>query len=148
MPQPKEKKRITRNRLTPKQEKLVRGLIENLENKENTKSLGKVMEEAGYSRGSIKNPQIIIESPLIQDKLKKFIDKLEEKRDLTINAITPEKIKETNARDLASMADIFIKNTQLLGGNATERIIISPDEKNAVDEAFGLNTIDGEFEQL
>ena len=43
------------------------------------------------------------------------------------------------------VTDLLIKNTQLLGGGATERIEISPAERQAVDEAFSDNTIQGEL---
>ena len=130
-----------KRRLTPKQERLVDGLLENVR-ADKPLSQGEVMVRAGYSVAMATQPARIIDSPAIQSKLKDFIDKLEEKRDMAINAITPEKIKSTNARDLASIADVFIKNSQLLGGNATERIVISPEERAEVDKAF---MIEGEI---
>jgi hypothetical protein len=138
----KTKERRLRDKLTPKQDKVVNKLLEDIGKDGERRTLGEIMEESGYSKAIQKNPQLIIESPAIQNKLKQFIDKLEEKRDMAINAITPEKIKATNARDLASIADVFIKNTQLLGGNATERIVISDEERDAVDKAF---MIEGEI---
>ena len=53
---------------TPKQEKLVTLLLENY-GSPNTRPLGELLLEAGYSENSAKNPQLIIEGKEVQEAL-------------------------------------------------------------------------------
>ena len=130
--------------LTQKQEKVLNLMVANGGRIGETDTKKDILRQAGYSESIAHEPAKVLESPAIKNKLTEFINRLEEKRDMAINAITPDKIKSTNARDLASIADVFIKNSQLLGGNATERIVISPEERAEVDKAF---IIEGEYTQ-
>jgi len=125
---------------TPKQMKLIKLLLENLGTPNNTKSLNKLLLEAGYSQNQADNPYQILESETIKEGLKGFLDQLDDKRRLAITSITKKKLEKSPARDDAYILDILTKNHQLLGGGATERIQITEDEKKAVDDAFNNNS--------
>ena len=125
--------------LTPKQEKVISLMVENSRVNGNTKSKGEIMRLAGYSKAIQVVPSKVLNSETIKDKLKPFIKKLEAKREMAINEITAKKLKKAGARDTAGVLDILIKNTQLLGGGATANVVISPKEKQEVDEAFIIN---------
>jgi hypothetical protein len=131
-------KQITKP-LTPKQEKVISLMVENSRINGNTISKGEIMKLAGYSKAIQEVPSKVLNSQTIQDKLKPFIKKLEAKRDLAINELTQKKLKKAGARDTAGVLDILIKNTQLLGGGATANVVISPKERQEVDDAFALN---------
>lgn len=125
--------------LTPKQEKVITLMVENSRINGKSKSKGEIMREAGYSEAIQVVPSKVLNSETIKAHLNPFIKKLEAKRDLAINEITEKKLKKAGARDTAGVLDILIKNQQLLGGNATERVEISPAERKEVDDAFALN---------
>jgi len=125
---------------TPKQQKFISLLLENMGKQRKTKTLGGIAKEAGYSNAMASNPHLILQSRTIRKELKEFINKLREKRDMALDGLTKEKIEKASARDIAGTLDILIKNQQLLGGNTTEHITITEEEKREVDEAFESNT--------
>lgn len=110
--------------LLPKQQKLIKIIVENYGVKGNTKSLGEMMLEAGYSEESSKNPKQIITEEM-QEKINPIITKMEEVRLRALNRITDEKLDSASAKDNASIADIMTKNSQLLSGGKTENIGLS-----------------------
>ena len=65
----------------------------------------------------------------------------DDKRRLAITYITPKKLEKAPARDAAYITDILTKNHQLLGGQPTELLKISPEEKAEVDRVFSQNSI-------
>ncbi len=105
---------------TPKQEKLIKLLIENYGKQGETKSLGSLMIEAGYSPESAKNPNIIIGSETIKEGIEDFTKQLVDKRRRAITHLTEDKLEKSDARSLSSIVDVFTKNIQLLGGLPTE----------------------------
>ena len=105
---------------TPKQEKLIKLIIENLGIKGNTKTKGEMLLEAGYSEVQSKNPQEIFGSLNIQEGLTDVVSELEKKRESALNALTTEKIEQEKAKDLTDIIDKLTKNIQLLGGKPTE----------------------------
>lgn len=106
---------------TPKQEKLIKLLIENYGKKGETKTLGQILVDAGYSEESAKNPHLLIGSSVVQEGIEDFIKTLTDKRGLAITKISEEKLEKSSARDLASIVDTLTKNHQLLTGGDTER---------------------------
>lgn len=107
--------------MTPKQEKLIGILIENYENPKNTKTLGEMILEAGYSHASSINPRLIIESETIQEEISSVVDRIKERRDAAIKRLTDKKLDKASALQTATVIDILTKNAQLLGGKETER---------------------------
>ena len=108
--------------LTPKQQKLVLLLKQELAKQGGTKTLAELMILAGYSQETARKPsEKVLNSPAVQDATKDLIAKLEEKANMNIDAITPAKVKGSSMRDNAYAADIMVKNKQLLSGHATER---------------------------
>lgn len=105
---------------TPKQEKLIKLLIENYGTQGETKSLGKLMIEAGYSEESAKNPNLILSSETIKEGIEDFRKQLVDKRRRAITHLTDDKLEKSDARSLSSIIDTFTKNIQLLGGQPTE----------------------------
>jgi len=105
---------------TPKQEKLIKLFRENMGKRGGTKTLGKLLLEAGYTKATAKNPYEIFESPVVKSATDEIIKTLEDKRRLALTYITEKKLKPAPARELAYITDIFTKNIQLLGGKPTE----------------------------
>lgn len=125
---------------TPRQTKLIKSLITNIKDKGTTKTEAQLLIEAGYSPETAKNPKMIIQSPAIQQGIKPYLARLDEKRRKSLDFMTDNKLIKSNARDLAYINDILTKNHQLLGGNPTQRLTITPEQQKEVDEAFKSNT--------
>jgi phosphoserine phosphatase len=106
---------------TPKQEKLLKLIMENYGKPGETKSLGSLMIEAGYSEESSKNPKLILQSEYLKDKLDDWAKMLDDKRRMAITQITEEKLVKSSARDLAQIVTTLNKDFQLVSGGATER---------------------------
>jgi len=121
---------------TPKQTILIQKLIDNLGKEGERKTLGRILLDSGYSPNSADNPALITDSPTIQNGLKAFTDKLKLKREKALDYLDDNKLKKSNGRDLAGIVDILTKNHQLLGGEPTERIKISDEDRKLIDEAF------------
>jgi len=107
--------------MTPKQEKLLKLIIENYGNKGETKTLGELLEKAGYSKSSCDNPRRILEGEELKEGLEEFTDELDKKRKMAMKAMSKDKLDKSAARDLAYIADVLTKNHQLLTGGDTER---------------------------
>lgn len=106
---------------TPKQEKVIKLIVENAGKLGKRKSKGEILAEAGYGSGTIHNPKRVFESETIQEGLEDFVKMLDDKRRLAITHINQTKLEKSSARDLAYIADTFTKNHQLLTGKETER---------------------------
>jgi len=106
---------------TPKQQKLIKLLLENLGKQGKTKSLGKLILEAGYTKAMAKNPQMILESQTIKEGLSDFVKDMIERRKKALSEITDSKLKSSQARDLSNIVDTLTKNIQLLSGGNTEK---------------------------
>lgn len=109
---------------TVKQRKFIENYKKELLKPNSTKSLGKVMIESGYSPKSAINPHSVMNNPVIKESLEDIIASLDDVRRRAITEITPKKLKKSTAKDNASIADIMIKNRQLLSGNNTENLSI------------------------
>ena len=66
---------------TPKQEKFIKLILENIGNTKNTKTFGELLLEAGYSEAISKNPYLILESETIQEGLSSVVDELKKKKE-------------------------------------------------------------------
>lgn len=113
---------------TPKQQKLIKLLIENYGKVGETKSMGELMVLAGYSEQSAKNPHLILDSEVIQDGIEDFVKMLDDKRRMALTKINEKKLESSNAYHLALIADVLSKNHQLLSGKATENVKHTYDE--------------------
>lgn len=111
---------------TPKQQKLIKLIFENLGTPKNTKTMGELILEAGYSKAMSTNPQQIFRSETIQDGISDFIKSLDDKRRLALKEITPKKLEKAPARENAYIVDILTKNMQLLSGGETSRVGVKP----------------------
>lgn len=130
---------------TPKQEKLIQLLVENLGKRGNTKTLGELILLAGYSEAMAKNPYQILESETIQEGIEDFVDGLDKLRKKALKHITKQKLEKSSAKDLTQIADLATKNHQLLTGKATEMVktIALPSElieKNAINTSTETNS--------
>lgn len=106
---------------TPKQQKLIKLLIQNLKDKGETESLGKLMLKAGYSEASAHNPKLIIESEAIQEALNPVVEDMEKERDRILRSIKTKDLSEERYKDLVDSIDKLTKNIQLLSGGDTDR---------------------------
>lgn len=106
--------------LTQKQQKLVDLLIENYGKRGETKSLGALMIEAGYSENSAINPKLIINEEMKQ-AISPVLEKMEKIRTDALDVISKDKLEASSARDAVYIADTLTKNIQLLSGKETER---------------------------
>lgn len=106
---------------TPKQEKLIRLVLENIGATGTTKSMGEMLKEAGYSEAIQKNPQLIFNSDTIQDGLKDVADDIALLRKNALNELKARDLEKEPYRDVVKAVDILTKNHQLLTGGDTER---------------------------
>lgn len=110
---------------TPKQEKLIKIVLENLGSLDKTKTLGEMLKEAGYSEAMQKNPQMVFESQTIKDGLASVIDDLELLRKQALDELKARDISKERYSDIVKGIDTFTKNHQLLTGGDTEKQNIS-----------------------
>jgi hypothetical protein len=107
---------------TPKQQKLVRVIRENA-GRSKPQPMGKLLLEAGYSRGSAKNPQDILKAAPVQLALQKELDTLEMvSRAHLSQLMSKKKLSGASARTNAYVYDVMTKNRQLLSGKATSNV--------------------------
>lgn len=105
---------------TPKQEKLIKLISENLRNTEGTKTLGELMLEAGYSESQSKSPSQIIGSDAVQEGLSEVINDLEILRKKALTELKTRDLEKEPMRDVVKAIDTYTKNHQLLIGGSTE----------------------------
>lgn len=117
---------------TPKQQKLIKLLLENLGKKGKTKTLGELVLEAGYEKSMSVNPYQILESKTVKEQLSDFQKQLQDKRRRALTHITDKKLQISPARDLAYITDTLNKIDQLLSGKPTDRIenVLSEEQAN------------------
>lgn len=112
--------------LTPKQQKLVILLKQELAKQGGTKTLAELMILSGYSPETARKPSDkVLNSPAVKEATEDFIKELDKKARMAVGAITPAKLKGSSARDNGYVADIMVKNKQLLSGKETERMSIN-----------------------
>lgn len=107
---------------TPKQEKLVKLIEENLLKPNNTKTLGELLLEAGYSESQANSARPVIESEGVQEGLSDTVETMKKIRDNGLKALESKKLSEEKAKDIADIVDKIQKNIQLLTGGDTERV--------------------------
>lgn len=110
---------------TPKQEKLISLLLENLGKKGQSKTLGQMMLEAGYSENQAKNPYQILETQGVQDGVSDVVQKMERERNRILLELAAKDLEKERHKDLVDSMDKMTKNIQLLSGKETERAGVS-----------------------
>ena len=106
-------------KIKEKQKKLIQLLSVNIGLKK-PKSIYSMLLEAGYSESIAKQQSSILNTEGVKRELKPIVSQLEAKRQIAIDALTDEKINNSLARDITAIIDVLTKNSQLLGGGATE----------------------------
>lgn len=124
---------------TPKQNKFIKLLLENLGKPSNTKTLGEMILEAGYSETMAKNPYQILESETIQEGIEDFIKILDDKRRMAVTKITEDKLDKASARDNAYISEVLTKQHQLLNGGVTDNQVMTIQISEAIAKKNDLN---------
>lgn len=106
---------------TPKQEKLIKLLLDNMGTEGETKTLKNMLSEAGYSESIQKNPYLILEGEAVQEGLADAAKDLELLRANALNELKARDISEERYADVIKAVDTLTKNHQLLTGGETER---------------------------
>jgi hypothetical protein len=119
---------------TPKQNKLIKLIRENMGNVKSTKTLGELLLNAGYTKATAKNAYEIFGSPAIKEVVDDFIDNMKDKRRMAITQLTKGKLKIAPAREVAYVVDLLTKNIQLLSGKPTDNIkgLFSDEQSEAI----------------
>jgi len=126
---------------TPKQEKFIKIMLENVGTKGNTKSLGQMLLEAGYEESIAKNPYRILESETVKEGLSETVKKMKKIRNKALKTLDNKSLDEEKPKDVVDIVDKLQKNIQLLSGEETERVglkqvlvkFIDEDEKETTD---------------
>lgn len=98
---------------------------------------------AGYSHNSARSPEKIRDTEGYKKFVEPILEKLKQRREWAINAITEEKLQKESSKDLTDVVDKLTKNIQLLGGKPTENIKVDTLSSLSDDE---LNRIIAESE--
>jgi len=99
------------------------------------KNKKKSMIESGFSLNYANNPSQFMNTKKVRkelDFLKYELERIQEQMDRTRN--------KAKYKELADTYQGFSKLSQLLGGNPTEKIQISVEDKDLIDRAFQNNT--------
>ena len=112
-------KKIKR-RPTEKQKKLLAVMSENISKRGFTKSMTKMMIEAGYAKSTARRQEGIVNTKVIRKGAVSIVKAMEIERNEAIKAMKRKRPK-AKYRDLADAADKLTKNIQLLGGGETAR---------------------------
>ncbi len=107
---------------TPKQEKLIRLILDNIGARGLTKTMGELLAEAGYSESIQKNPYLILNSETIQEGLVDVANDMDKIRRKALNELMARDIEKEPYRDVVKAVDVMTKNHQLLTGGDTERV--------------------------
>jgi len=122
-------KKIIPSKNAVKREKALSRIIEN-----KGKDKGKCLLEAGYSNNYAINPSDFMNTLAVRKELN-FLqyetDRIKERLEKTRN--------RAKYKELTDSYIGFKKLGQLMGGNPTERLTITAEERQAVDEAFKAN---------
>lgn len=104
---------------TPKQEKFINLLVENL-GSGNKKSLGEMLLEAGYSKSIAKNPYQILETEAVKEAINPVAEQMARLRQKALDSLEERELEKEPVRDVVKAVDTFTKNHQLLTGGKTE----------------------------
>jgi hypothetical protein len=114
-----------RDSLTLKQQKLVKGISENLAGKNNA-PFTEIAQKAGYTEESSTNPRALLKSPALQKELSIVLASINKAKSLHLAQLQrPEKVENVSARDNAYIMDILVKNERLMTGQSTENKAVS-----------------------
>ncbi len=105
---------------TEKQKKLLKLMSENISKRGFTKSVYKMMIDAGYAESTARRQVGITRTPAIREGASKIVKAMEKERDNALAAMKRERPKAMY-RDLANATYKLTKNIQLLGGGETAR---------------------------
>ncbi len=111
---------------TPKQEKLIKLILENLGTSKNTKTLGELILEAGYEESMAKNPYQILESETVKEGLSETVESMKKIRNKALKALDGKDLSEEKAKDISDIVDKIQRNIQLLTGEDTDRLRFNP----------------------
>lgn len=111
---------LSRRTPTPKQQKLIRLLAENVRAKK-PKTKGELLLEAGYSKARSISPKPILDSPVILMSNQEFANALKKHSERAL-ALMESKASEAGYNDLRQGLDSTRKNVALLEGTSTENI--------------------------
>ena len=98
------------------------------------RNLGASMRKAGYAENYARIPQIFMRT----NKTKAMLDWINYEVEKCADRMDKTRSK-AKYKELSDSLVNLKKLGQLLGGQATERIVISPEEKEEVDRAFNIN---------
>ena len=107
---------------TPKQQKLIKLILDNLGEQGLTKTMAEMLKEAGYAESIQKNPYLILESDAVKEGLSSVVDDLEFLRTKALNELKARDLEKEPMRDVVKAIDTYTKNHQLLTGGDTERV--------------------------
>lgn len=107
---------------TPKQEKLIRLILDNIGTNGLTKTMGEMLAEAGYSEAIQKNPYLILQSETIKEGIAEVAEDMDKIRRKALNELMARDIEKEPYRDVVKAVDTLTKNHQLLTGGETERV--------------------------
>ena len=113
-----------RDTLTLKQTKLLKGIAENLNGKNNL-PLTQIGKNAGYSSETVKNPDNMLKAPAVQKRLSLLLADMDKAKSMHLaQLMRDDKVDSASLRDNAYVMDILIKNSQLLSGKSTSNSAI------------------------
>lgn len=104
---------------TPKQQKFIKLLSENLGNG-NTKTLGQIALEAGYSESMSESPHQILQTLAVKEGMSSVVDDLAQLRQRALDELKARDLSEERYADVVKGLDTLTKNHQLLTGGSTE----------------------------
>jgi hypothetical protein len=87
-------------------------------------SVSKIMREQGYSKHMAKQPNRVVQSKSYQQAIAPVVEQLEKERQRIIKAMASKDLSDEKYATLVTAMDVVTKNTQLLGGRATDNVAI------------------------
>jgi len=108
--------------MTPKQQKLIEIILENIRAKKHRKTLGEMLIEAGYSKSISTVPSLIFQSKVIQKSMKSFLDKLKEERNRILQAMSEKNLNKEQYKVLSDSLTKANHDIQMFEGKPTENI--------------------------
>lgn len=87
-------------------------------------NLGNLIKEVGYSDGISKQPTRITRQESYLSAIKPVVEQLEKERQRILKAMSQKDLSKEKYQTLVQSMDIVTKNTQLLGGKATDNVAI------------------------
>jgi IS5 family transposase len=114
-----------------KQKKALNNLVANGGNK------AQAIRDAGYAESMTREPAKVFDSVGLKPEVERFVAKLEKERERLLDSIMSKNLDDVQYESAIRSVDILTKNTQLLGGKATDNVAVSV-------TGFNLNINNGE----